>query len=168
MTITGGKLTTYREMASDTVDEVIDKLHSTDVGFAGWGNSTTARLRLIGADGHDTVLAAGRAFPSVPVHTAEHLASRYGGEARALMAMIDQDPTLGEPLVDGLPYVAAEAVFGARHEMAGSITDVLARRTRALIFGRDDSLDAAANRGADGARAGVGCRARRSRGRHLP
>lgn len=143
VTITGGKLTTYREMASDTVDEVIDKIHSTDVGFAGWGSSTTARLQLIGAAGHDTVLEARRTFPSVPVHTAEHLASRYGGEARALMAMIEKDPTLAEPLVDGLQYVAAEAVFAARHEMACSITDVLSRRTRALIFGRDDSLDAA-------------------------
>lgn len=143
VTITGGKLTTYREMASDTVDEVIDRIHSTDVGFAGWGRSTTARLPLIGAAGYDTVLDARRAFPSVPVHTAEHLASRFGGEARALMAIIEKDPTLAEPLVDGLPYVGAEAVFAARHEMACSITDVLARRTRALIFGRDDSLDAA-------------------------
>ncbi len=143
VTITGGKLTTYREMAADTVDEVIDKIHSTDVGFAGWGRSTTARLPLIGAAGHETVLEARASFPAVPVHTAEHLAGRYGGEARALMAMIQNDPTLGEPLVDGLPYVAAEAVFGARHEMAGSVTDVLSRRTRARIFGRDDSLDAA-------------------------
>lgn len=143
VTITGGKLTTYREMASDTVDEVIERVHSTDVGFAGWGRSTTARLALIGAGGHDTVLDALEVFPSVPVHTAEHLASRYGGEARALMAMIESDPALAEPLVAGLPYVAAEAVFAARHEMAGSVTDVLARRTRALIFGRDDSLDAA-------------------------
>lgn len=143
VTITGGKLTTYREMAADTVDEVIERVHATDVGFAGWGRSTTARLPLIGAGGHDTVLDAREVFPSVPVHTVEHLASRYGGEARAVMAMIDKDPTLAEPLVPGLPYVAAEAVFAARHEMAGSLTDVLARRTRALIFGRDDSLDAA-------------------------
>jgi glycerol-3-phosphate dehydrogenase len=143
VTITGGKLTTYREMASDTVDEVIDKVHSTDVGFAGWGRSTTARLPLIGTAGHDTVLEARSTFPSVPVHTAEHLASRYGGEARALMAMIENDPTLAEPLVNGLPYVEAEAVFAARHEMACSVTDVLSRRTRALILGRDDSLDAA-------------------------
>lgn len=143
VTITGGKMTTYREMASDTVDEVIDKIHSTDVGFAGWGRSTTARLPLIGAAGHDTVLEARNTFPSVPVHTAEHLASRYGGEARALMAMIEKDPALAEPLVDGLAYVEAEAVFAARHEMACSVTDVLSRRTRSLILGRDDSLDAA-------------------------
>ncbi len=59
------------------------------------------------------------------------------------MAMIEQDPALGETLVDGLPYVAAEAVFAARHEMAGSVDDVLSRRTRARIYGRDDSLEAA-------------------------
>ena len=59
------------------------------------------------------------------------------------MAMIQQDPALADTLVDGLPYVAAEAVFAARHEMAGSVSDVLSRRTRARIFARDDSLAAA-------------------------
>ncbi|MCB1272744.1 MAG: glycerol-3-phosphate dehydrogenase/oxidase [Microthrixaceae bacterium] len=143
VTITGGKLTTYREMAADTVDTVVESVHSTDVGFAGWPSSRTARLQLVGAAGHDTVLAARSAFPEVPVHTAEHLAKRYGGEARALMAMIQRDPTLAETLVPGLDYVEAEVLFAARYEMANSVCDVLSRRTRARIFGRDDSLDAA-------------------------
>jgi glycerol-3-phosphate dehydrogenase len=143
VTITGGKLTTYREMASDTVDEVIEEVLSRDIGFDGFGRSTTTRLPLVGTAGHDTAAAAARAFPAVDAVTAEHLAARYGGEARTLMAMIEQDPALGETLVDGLPYVAAEAVFAARHEMAGSVDDVLSRRTRARIYGRDDSVEAA-------------------------
>lgn len=143
VTITGGKLTTYREMAADTVDEVVSEVLAGDVGFAGYGRSVTARLPLIGSAGHDTVLDAARAFGDVDPAVAEHLQSRYGGEARALMAMIQADASLGEPLVDGLPYVAAEAVFAARHEMAGSVDDVLSRRTRARIYGRDDSGDAA-------------------------
>ena len=143
VTITGGKLTTYREMAADTVDEVVEHVHSNDVGFAGWPGSSTAKMPLIGTAGYDTVLDALDVFPEVPAHTADHLASRYGGEARALMAMIQQDPALADTLVDGLPYVAAEAVFAARHEMAGSVSDVLSRRTRARIFARDDSLAAA-------------------------
>ena len=143
VTITGGKLTTYREMASDTVDEVIEEVLSRDVGFAGYPRSTTAKLPLLGKAGHDTAADAARAFPSVDAATAEHLAGRYGGEARTLMAMIEQDPSLAEPLVDGLPYVCAEAVFAVRHEMAGSLDDVLSRRTRARIYGRDDSAAAA-------------------------
>jgi glycerol-3-phosphate dehydrogenase len=144
ISITGGKLTTYREMAADTVDAVIEQVLARDIGFAGYGRSTTARLPLRGAAGFDTLGSAAVAFPSVGPAVVEHLGRRYGGEARALMAMIQQDPELGAPLVDGLPYVAAEAVFAARHEMARTVDDVLARRTRARIFGRDDSEDAAA------------------------
>ena len=56
-----------------------------------------------------------------------------------------RDPTLGEPLVAGPPYLRAEAVYAARYEMATSLDDVLARRTRALLQARDAS-DAAARR----------------------
>ncbi len=143
VTITGGKMTTYREMASDTVDEVIAEVLSADVGFDGWGRSVTARLPLIGKAGYDTLDSARAAFPSVDRVTVEHLGSRYGGEARAVMAMIEEDPTLAEPLVEGLAYVAAEAVFAARYEMASSVEDVLSRRTRARIYARDDSRAAA-------------------------
>lgn len=143
ITITGGKLTTYREMAADTVDEVIESVLAADTGFAGYGRSVTARLPIRGAAGFDTLQAARTAFPSVDGAAVEHLGRRYGGEARALMAMIERDPALGETLVDGLPYLAAEAVFAARHEMAGTVDDVLTRRTRARIYARDDSEQAA-------------------------
>jgi len=73
----------------------------------------------------------------------DHLANRYGGESRALIAMIERDPTLGEPLVDGLPYLKAEAVYGARYEMARSVDDLLSRRTRARLLGRDACGEAA-------------------------
>jgi glycerol-3-phosphate dehydrogenase len=144
ITITGGKLTTYRAMAADTVDAVIEQVLARGIGFAGYGASTTARLPLRGAAGFDRLGSAADAFPSVGATVVEHLGRRYGGEARALMAMIEHDPELGAPLVRGLPYVAAEAVFAARHEMARTVDDVLARRTRARIFGRDDSEAAAA------------------------
>jgi glycerol-3-phosphate dehydrogenase len=72
-----------------------------------------------------------------------HLANRYGGEARGLLAMIDRDPSLGEPLVPGLPYVRAEALYAVRYEMARSIDDILGRRTRARLLGRDASGRAA-------------------------
>ena len=56
--------------------------------------------------------------------------------ARGLLAMIDRDPSLAEPLVPGLPYLKAEAVYSARYEMARSVDDILARRTRARLLAR--------------------------------
>jgi glycerol-3-phosphate dehydrogenase len=57
--------------------------------------------------------------------------------------MVDAHPNLGEPLVGTLPYLRAEAVYAARYEMARSVDDVLARRTRSLILARDASAAAA-------------------------
>jgi glycerol-3-phosphate dehydrogenase len=62
------------------------------------------------------------------------------GEIRALIAF---RPDLAEPLVAGQPYVRAEAVYAVRHEMATTLDDVLARRTRAHLFDRAASLAAA-------------------------
>lgn len=143
VTITGGKLTTYRRMAADTVDEVISSVLARRPGFAGFGSSSTKDLALRGAAGHDTVQRAAQVYPEVAPTHVDHLANRYGGEARVLMALIQSDPSLGEPLVDGLPYLKAEAVFAVRHEMACSVDDVLSRRTRARLLGRDDSADVA-------------------------
>lgn len=122
VTVTGGKLTTYRRMAADTVDEVVTRLGRG-------GPSRTKKLRLVGADG--------------PAPADEHLAGRYGGEAVEVLRLIEADATLGDPLVPGLPYRRAEAVFAVRHEMATTLDDVLSRRTRARLLGRD-ATDAAA------------------------
>ncbi|HVL07153.1 MAG TPA: glycerol-3-phosphate dehydrogenase/oxidase [Acidimicrobiales bacterium] len=121
VTVAGGKLTTYRAMAADTVDEV-----QAALGRPGTP-SRTAKLALRGAGAGD-----------------DHLASRYGTEARVLRAMIAGDPSLAEPLVPTLPYQRAEALYAARYEMAATVDDVLARRTRSLILARDASIDAAA------------------------
>lgn len=137
VTITGGKLTTYRRMAADTVDEVVE--HLLD-GAA--PRSRTKHVRLRGADGWDTVEAAARRR-GLGAEAGRHLASRHGGEAKALLLLLDEDPTLAEPLVPGLPYLRAEAVWAVRHEMARSVDDVLTRRTRARLWARDDAAAAA-------------------------
>jgi glycerol-3-phosphate dehydrogenase len=69
--------------------------------------------------------------------------SRFGTDARVVAAMVDAHPALGEPLVPTLPYLRAEAVYAARYEMARSVDDVLARRTRAVLLARDASMAAA-------------------------
>jgi glycerol-3-phosphate dehydrogenase len=75
----------------------------------------------------------------------DHLAGRYGSDARTVIAMMHAEPDLEQPLVPGLPHVRAEAVYAARYEMAQTLDDVLERRTRALLFARDLTAERAGN-----------------------
>ena len=127
VTVTGGKLTTYRGMAEDAVDRALE-------GLGRSARCRTKKLKLLGADG----------FRPQPAGTpAAHLAGRYGSLAGEVEALVAADPSLGEPLVPGMPYLRAEAVYAARHEMAVTLDDVLSRRTRALLFDREAALTAA-------------------------
>ena len=130
VTITGGKLTTYRAMARDTidqVDQVLDGKHR---------RCHTKHLPLTGARGYRPP-----APDAAPLDV--HLAGRYGTEAAAVRALVASDPTLGEPLVPGLPYVRAEAVYAVRSEMARTLDDVLDRRTRCRMLDRAATAAAA-------------------------
>ena len=123
ITVTGGKLTTYREMAEDTVDAVMERLGRS-------GRCRTRRLPLVGG---------GEPDPSVDAR----LVGRYGTEADEVRALVDREPDLGLPLVPGLRYLRAEAVFAVRREMATTLVDVLTRRTRAHLQDRAACLTAA-------------------------
>jgi len=144
VTITGGKLTTYREMAADTVDEVLH--HVLDAGALErvQRHSRTKRLRLHGADGYRELMEEADRLSPLGGEVVRHLADRYGADARTVLAIAESDPSLAEPLVRGLPYLRAEAVFAVRYEMARTLDDVLSRRTRARLLARDDSAAAAA------------------------
>jgi glycerol-3-phosphate dehydrogenase len=143
VSVTGGKLTTYREMAADTVDLVLEQVLGAKVLERVTKHSRTRHLQLRGADGYEELAASTSTAERVGAEVLDHLVNRYGGEARALIAMIERDPSLGEPLVTGLPYLRAEAVYAARYEMAGSVDDILSRRTRARLLARDASAEAA-------------------------
>jgi glycerol-3-phosphate dehydrogenase len=144
VTITGGKLTTYREMAEDTMDHVMGQVLGREAAGRARRRSRTAKMPLRGAEGWDELTShADEISKVVDGPVVMHLADRYGGEARTVIAMIERDPALGEPLVPGLPYVRAEAVYAARYEMARSVDDVLSRRTRARLLSRDASVAAA-------------------------
>ncbi|HEU5302386.1 MAG TPA: glycerol-3-phosphate dehydrogenase/oxidase [Acidimicrobiia bacterium] len=129
VTITGGKLTTYRRMAKDTVDQVA-RLVGTRA------RCRTKSLPIIGSEGYE----APPDSPEPSLH--DHLAGRYGTEASAVFDLA-ADPDLGDALVPGLPYLRAEALFAVRHEMARTLDDVLSRRTRARLLARDASAAAA-------------------------
>ena len=122
VTVTGGKLTTYRAMAADTVDAAAAVL-GQDVP-----RSPTRGLKLWAQGG----APVGR--PDIEDATWSHLVSRHGAEAGALHSLCAEDPALAQPLVQGLPYLKAEAVWAARYEMARDADDVLARRTRAALL----------------------------------
>jgi glycerol-3-phosphate dehydrogenase len=122
LTITGGKWTTYRRMAEDAVDHA-----ETMAGFDR-KPCMTSKLRVHGWT--DQTAAE------------DHLRV-YGADIPAIRKLIADDPALGERLHPSLPYLAAEVIWAVREEMARTVEDVLARRTRALLLGARASIEAA-------------------------
>jgi glycerol-3-phosphate dehydrogenase len=134
VTVVGGKLTTSRHMAEQTVDAAQKVLGKHR-------RCRTKNAHLLGAAGYDAeaITASGG--------LASHLGERYGTEARFVTDILAEDPSLNTPIVEGLPYLEAEVVYSARHEMARSVDDILSRRTRSRIMARDASAAAAARVG---------------------
>ncbi|MDT0631272.1 glycerol-3-phosphate dehydrogenase/oxidase [Rubrivirga sp. S365] len=126
VTITGGKWTTYRKMAEDTVDQA--------AVLAGLPERPcpTADLPIHGAGGAGGAEAGG----------AGDLAA-YGSDAPLLQALMDDHPALGERLHPARPVRAGQVVWAARHEMARTVEDVLSRRTRELLLDARASIEMA-------------------------
>jgi glycerol-3-phosphate dehydrogenase len=116
LTITGGKWTTYRHMAEDTVDYAIT------LGRLGDEACTTKNLKI-----HGYQEPAGDRAEEDPLEV-------YGSDAAEIRALAEQNPHLAAPLHPALPYIGAEVVWAAREEMARTVEDVLARHTRALFL----------------------------------
>jgi glycerol-3-phosphate dehydrogenase len=113
LTTTGGKWTTYRNMAEHTVDQAADLARLPE---------RPCVTRTLNVHGFHT--NADR-FGALNV---------YGSDALAIQDLIRETPSLGVPLHADLPYCGAEVVWATRHEMARTVEDVLARRTRALFL----------------------------------
>lgn len=130
VTVVGGKLTTSRHMAEQTIDAAQRVIGQRR-------RCMTKNAYLLGAAGYDgeAVVASGG--------LAAHLGERYGNEAQFVTDILGNNPELAAPIVDGLPYLEAEVVYSARHEMARSVDDILSRRTRARLMARDASAAAA-------------------------
>lgn len=122
MTICGGKWTTYRHMAEDCIDQAITLAQLPE------RPCVTRNLRIHGFDAEAT--------PDDPLAV-------YGSDAEKIRSQIEHDPVLGERLHPALPYVKAEVVWAAREEMARTVEDVLARRTRALFLNAAAALEMA-------------------------
>jgi glycerol-3-phosphate dehydrogenase len=122
LTLTGGKWTTYRKMAEDAVD------HGIVLGGLAPRDCITRDLSIHGFHIH-------------PERFGELEA--YGSDAPAVEALIRSDPAFAEPLHDRLRPRAGEVVWAVREEMARTVDDVLARRTRSLILDARAALESA-------------------------
>jgi glycerol-3-phosphate dehydrogenase len=138
ISILGGKWTTYRAMAEDTIDAAQVYLNMPLTP------SRTQEHPLLGSEGYSPnywqVLGKQSGMPEA---TARHLAEKYGARAPEVLELATQDPDLNAPLLDGLAPMCAEVVFAARDEMAIKIEDVLARRIGLQSYGWKDAIRAA-------------------------
>lgn len=136
VTIVGGKLTTYRRMAQDTVDVLsrrdrMKPLHPTESlplqGSAGW-KSVSQEITRRGLQ------------MSLENSIIEHLQQSYGTESNTILDLIQQDAPLGERLIADLPYIKAEVLYASRYEMAMTPEDVLSRRTSITLEDKQRGL----------------------------
>jgi len=124
LSIVGGKWTTYRKMAEDTMN------HAIQLGGLPDKPCVTESLQLYGwRSPHAAELP-------------DHLLV-YGAEAEQLERLMKEEPALAEPIHPALPYPKACIVWAARHEQARTLEDVLARRTRGLLLNAQATIDAA-------------------------
>ncbi len=139
--VAGGKYTTYRVMAKDAVDEAAHGMVA-DLNRQ-VPESVTDHVPLLGAEGWEalwnqrTVLSRRAGLHLVRV---EHLLRRYGSLVQELLTLVDEDPSLGQPLPGADDYLRAEVVYAASHEGARHLDDVLTRRTRISIETFDRGL----------------------------
>ncbi|MFI7493954.1 glycerol-3-phosphate dehydrogenase [Kocuria sp. M4R2S49] len=122
VTVVGGKLTTYRQLAEEAVDETFDRL-----GRKG-PRCVTANLPLPGVVGDLDEVRRFLSDRGLGARTVDRLVALYGGRALDVVAEAEQDAPLLEVLHERTGALAAELVFAVRHEFARTLTDVLARR----------------------------------------
>lgn len=122
ITITGGKWTTYRKMAEDTVNKAIE------VGKLVKRPVKTKDLPIHGST------------PNVDRNNHLYV---YGSDRDALLALVNENKAWGEKLHPRAEYIAAEVVWAVRHEMARTLEDVLARRVRILFLDARMAIDVA-------------------------
>ncbi|KAF2742415.1 mitochondrial glycerol-3-phosphate dehydrogenase-like protein [Sporormia fimetaria CBS 119925] len=163
LTCSGGKWTTYRQMAEETVDEAISHFHLTPKPLTNAprvsgteikdeapldGTCQTHRVRLIGAHGYSKTLFINliQHF-GIETDIAKYLAQSYGDRAWIVAALSDSTeqrfPVRGNRISPLYPFIDGEVRYAVRHEYAQTATDVLARRTRLAFLNANAALEAA-------------------------
>jgi len=138
ISILGGKWTTHRAMAEDTIDAVEKYLKGTVTP------SLTPLHPLSGAEGYDKNYSERLASQfHIPADTARHLGEKFGTVADKVLAPTVNNPRLLQLVVPGFPALNAEVVYSIRYEMAVSIEDILARRIGLQLFSWKYAISAA-------------------------
>ncbi|KAI9751367.1 MAG: hypothetical protein M4579_006108 [Chaenotheca gracillima] len=163
LTCAGGKWTTYRQMAEETVDEAIKQFQLTpgpvtnipslsgtetiDDGATLDGTCQTHQVKLIGAHGYSKTLFINliQHF-GVETDVARHLTESYGDRAWTVAALAAPSemrfPVRGVRISPLYPFIDGEVRYAVRHEYAQTAVDVLARRTRLAFLNSQAALDA--------------------------
>lgn len=139
ISVGGGKYTTYRAVAEEVADLVVARLGLKDPGCR------TDRVALPGGEGMQ--IRAGhrhhwrmlRKLGGVSAAQVERLAALYGARTRQLLAMLEDDPGLAEPVCAGSELLRVQVAYGVLHEMARCPADLLRRRTP-LALGKGRGL----------------------------
>jgi glycerol-3-phosphate dehydrogenase len=139
VTLVGGKLTTYREMAEDGLDAAVRQLGRAVP------ECTTLGVPLEGCANVDSPASTERLATRLRVDrpVARHLLRRYGSQCEVLVEMCRADPDLRDQVHPERPYIAAEVAYAVRYELARDVEDVLARRTRLTLETSDGGAAAA-------------------------
>lgn len=145
-TLSGGKLTSHRRMAEETVDRV--QAFLGPAGVKALRKVDTDKVPLPGARFRDLDALCGRIRARARGHgldsaSADRLTRAYGTRASRVLDLIERDPRLGERVVEERPHLLAEAVYSARSEMALHVEDVLFRRMRVGLETRSGTPAAA-------------------------
>jgi glycerol-3-phosphate dehydrogenase len=122
ISIIGGKWTTYRRMAQDTIDKAIE----------------VAKLQPRACVTKDLSIHGNKTGTDF----CDHLYV-YGSDREALLGLVNENPEWGDKLYFRMDYIKAEVIWAVRHEMARTVEDVLARRVRALFLDARAAIDMA-------------------------
>ncbi|ORY99790.1 putative glycerol-3-phosphate dehydrogenase [Lobosporangium transversale] len=142
LTIAGGKWTTYRAMAAETIDEAIKHFNLKPTR-----ECSTERVKLIGSHGYSKTMFI-RLIQQFGLETeiAQHLANSYGDRAWAVASLAQSTgkrwPVFGRRVSPQYPYIEAEIRYAVRREYACTAVDVLARRLRLAFLNVHAALEA--------------------------
>jgi glycerol-3-phosphate dehydrogenase len=138
ISIMGGKWTTHRAMAEDTIDLV-----EVSLGRSRSEGQTRNYVLFGGKDFTDDCWKNLTRRHPISDDTAQHLVSKFGTAAQDVLALSSDDRSLSGPIVEGYPAIRAEVVYVVRREMAATIEDVLARRIGLQLYSWRDAIAAA-------------------------
>jgi glycerol-3-phosphate dehydrogenase len=138
ISIMGGKWTTHRAMAEDTIDAVQKALGSAVT------ECPTRNHLLHGGDGYTSDLWKQlMGIHALSQETAQHLASKFGTAAWKVLQLTQEDRNLAQPILPGSAPIQAEAVYAVREELAATIEDVLARRLGIQFYSWREAIHSA-------------------------